>query len=237
LTERYFLSGRIDVSFLYAGVSIKNMRPTNMDCILLDSGHLEDKKVLLSAVCDGVGSLADGAYASGMAIRLMSGWFNSISSVNRIGLVFRDAVLEINNHIVIESRRNNLETASTLSALLLVEDRFYIVHIGDSRIYSYENETLSILTNDDVSESGKLTACIGKSDGIFLQYSEGLATGKTFLVCSDGLYKRIDNSYMMAALRSWDKKSVDEPLGAMTQYVVNRGETDNISVALVRMER
>ena len=223
------------MKYLMSGVSLQNSRQSNMDSLLLNSRRIAGKNSVLAVVCDGVGSLADGAFASGTAAVMLSEWFNKQASVERIGLIMRDTVLEINFRIVAQARERDLNTASTLSALLLVEDDYFIVHIGDSRIYSYGDGGMSVHTGDDVSESGKLLGYIGKRDEIFLQYSEGAATGKTFLVCSDGLYKRMDENFMATVMRNWSKRSVKEPIESLPQYVIKRGEQDNITLAIVKI--
>lgn len=208
-----------------------------MDSLLLKCGLIGGNNTLLAVVCDGVGSLEDGAFASGIAVRMLNEWFNETKAVERIGLIMRDTILGINARIISLARQKNMKTASTLSALLLIESNYYITHIGDSRIYSYENETLSILTNDDVSETGKLTACIGRTENIYLQYSEGRSIDKTFLVCSDGLYKRMNIDFMIENMKTWNKRSLNYPLEALPQYVIGCGEHDNISLALVKIKR
>lgn len=224
------------MNYLYNGISLQNKRQSNMDSLLLKSGRISDKDALLVVVCDGVGSLRDGAFASGTAVRMLSEWFGRETNTDRIGLRMRDAILEINAYIMLEAKRKKMNTASTLSALLLIKDVYYIAHVGDSRIYSYEGDLLSVLTNDDVSESGKLTACIGQTENIVLQYSEGLAAGKIFLLCSDGLYKRMDPNFIVTKMKIENKRSLKESVEALTQYVINIGERDNISLALVKIE-
>ena len=207
-----------------------------MDSLLLKNGLINKENAILAVVCDGVGSLADGYLASGMAARMLSDWFAGVSTTEQIGLRMRDAVRAINSYIVSKAKQNDKETASTLSALLLIENNYYIVHIGDSRIYSCEDGVLTTLTSDDVSETGKLTACIGRNEEIFLQYYEGSATGKTFFVCSDGLYKRMDVDFLTAKLKTWSRKSLNEPIETLPQFVIERGEQDNISLAIVKKE-
>lgn len=224
------------MNYLFSGKSLRNQRPINMDSLLLKSGLISGKKALLAVVCDGVGSLADGAFASKRAVQMLSGWFNKADTSDRIGLALRDAIIAINSHIIKEIGKANIRAASTLSALLLIDRYYYIAHIGDSRIYSYQDGILSILTSDDVSEMGKLTACIGQTENIFLQYYEGEARGKTFLICSDGLYKRMDTGFMRAKIKTWDKCSAEEVIKNLTQYVIEQGEQDNISIALLKTE-
>jgi len=205
-----------------------------MDSLLLKSRNIAGESAVLAVVCDGVGSLADGAFASGAAVVMLGQWFDELETTLRIGLTIRDKVLDINSRIVEEARNSELNTASTLSALLLVESDYYIVHIGDSRIYSYDDEGLRRHTGDDVSASGKLTGYIGKNDEIMLQYSEGTAVGKVFLICSDGLYKRMDEGLMALKMKNWNKRTKKEPVDSLPQYVIKQGEQDNITLALVR---
>ena len=206
-----------------------------MDSLLLKYRTIEDKAAMLIVVCDGVGSLTDGAFASGTAVRMLNGWFDQVKCTDRIGLRLRDAVLDIHTQIEAQAKEHGFQTASTLSALLLADGIYYIVHIGDSRIYMYD-ETLSILTKDDISESGKLTAYIGQSDRILLQYSEGCAEGKAFLVCSDGLYKRLTNDFIAEKMQVSNKRMVKAAVKALAHHAIEQGEQDNVSLALIKIE-
>ena len=227
-----------------------------MDSLLLKSGMIQGRNAFLALVCDGVGSMADGSFASGETTRMLSDWFDNAGSAARVGLDMRDAVLRINSYIISRAKESKLDTATTLSAMLFVENSYYITHIGDSRIYCYDadlandlgssdrtvsghiapNQALSLLTNDDVSISGKLTACVGQTDNIFPHYAEGAVNGKTFILCSDGLYKRMDLDVMISTIRNWDRPSLKSAAEILTRYVIERGEPDNITIAMVKKE-
>lgn len=224
------------MSYTFNGISLKNGRNINMDSLLLTSRHINDKDALLTVVCDGVGGLADGAYASGMAVRKLNSWFSEITNTDCMGLRMRDVILDINNNIVSQSKLKNISTGSTLSALLIIGDNYYIAHIGDSRIYCYENGVLSLLTNDNVSITGKLTGCIGRTNNIVLQYFEGKANNKIFLLCTDGLYKRMNMDYMLKKIKKLNKRILRELVKSLANYVIEAGEQDNISLALVKIE-
>ena len=222
------------MKYAFNGVSLQNNRQINMDSLLLKSGRIGNKDAMLAVVCDGVGSLADGSYASGTAVRMLNDWFNGETLTERAGIKIRDTILDINAHLIKEAINNNLDTASTLSALFFVDGYYYIAHIGDSRIYCYSDGLLTILTNDDVSEIGELTAYLGKYNDIFLQCYEGTAPGKIFLVCSDGLYKRMDAGLLTEKMLDWDKRPQDDPVNSLAHYVIGRGEQDNITLALIK---
>lgn len=223
------------MKYLFDGVSLQNGRQSNMDSLLLKSRVIEGRNAVLAVVCDGVGSLAEGGFASGTAAALLRDWFDKLETTARAGLTMRDTILNINAYIVSEAKQNGADTASTLSAVLLVENDFFIVHIGDSRVYSYGDGKLSVHTSDDVTESGRLSGYIGRNAQILLQYSEGTSAGRVFLVCSDGLYKRMDEAFMAAKMQVRDKRSMKEAIKSLPEYVVTRGEQDNITLAIVKV--
>lgn len=105
-----------------------------MDGVLLKRRHIGSEMVYIAVICDGVGSMADGEFASAEAIRLTGEWLDGLSDTRRIELKMLALIKEI-NEAVFASGKKGLKTASTYSALLLCGSRYYIVHAGDSRVY------------------------------------------------------------------------------------------------------
>lgn len=223
------------MSYFFNGISLRNKRHTNMDSLLLTKRNINKKDVFLAAVSDGVGSFVDGAYASGIAVKMLNIWFNKLIDTKHIGLKMRDAVLDINTHIILNTERENINTGSTLSALLITDGIYYIVHVGDSRIYSYENGKLSLLTDDNVTDDGKLTACIGQIKNVTIQYYEGATKNKVFLLCTDGLYKRMDIDFVINRIKKMNKQVLNETVKAFVKHVIEHGEQDNITFALIKI--
>lgn len=225
------------MTFIYEAVSLQNRRKTNMDSLLVCERTIAGSKALLAVVCDGVGSMADGGVASSNAVRLLSGWFNNLSHSERVGLRMRDEVLFINTYIMNLASSQRLNTATTLSALLLFEEQYFIVHSGDSRIYCLsEDRGLVQLTTDDVSATGRLTSYIGHKSNPVLHYTEGKAPAKVFLLCSDGLYKRLNIDLIAPQNNFSNRKSMQRTINVLTNYVIEHGEEDNISIAFVKIE-
>ena len=222
----------------YEGICLKNRREKNMDSLLVTKRMLGNETILLGVVCDGVGSRREGEFASSRAVALLSEWLSRVDTTAGIGLYLREEVLAVNADIVAAAASEKLETASTLSALLLAGDKYYIVHVGDSRIYFCPRgggEPVQ-LTCDDVSPSGKLTACLGHMTNDSLQYGEGPLQNGTFLLCSDGFYRRIDHSLLLTELETTGRKSLKKAAENLTRYVINQGESDNISLAIIKIE-
>lgn len=219
----------------YDGISVQNMRSSNMDGVLLKERSIGGKSVYLAVVCDGVGSMKNGAFASAMATELLSEWFNTVNERESLGIRMLNAVSEINRIIMEEAEKKGLQTASTVSALLVDEGCYYIVHAGDSRIYGFRDGVLRQLTQDH-TRNGRLTACIGKTEDVPLFYDEGSYLGDTFLLCSDGLYKRMEHSRIEKSLAGIKKNGLQRAIKQMVEFVIDQGERDNISLAILMKE-
>lgn len=221
------------MSWLYDGVSVRNKRERNMDSLLLKSRVLQGKELCMAAVCDGVGGLADGAYAASSTVMMLSNWFENLENAGQLGPRLRDYIESVNFAVMTQARARQLQTACTLSCLLLWEGRYAVTHVGDSRIYTMEGDALRLLTKDQIQE-GRLTASVGRGALTDLFYAEGsYAPGQRFLLCSDGLYKRMDMELLARSLRELNRRNLSKTLRQLTEYVVDQGERDNISAALL----
>lgn len=224
-----------DMSVLYHGCSIQNKRSINMDSLLLKERVVDGQSICLAVICDGVGSVHEGAFASSTAIKMMGFWFDGIQSLECLGLQLRNCVLDINESIVQKAQQRKICTASTLSALLVGNGHYYIANVGDSRIYGVNGCQLTQLTQDQTS-NGKLTSWIGRPNHIDVFYNEGICGAERFLVCSDGLYKKMEHTYLQRTLAHTGRKNIGKSIDQMVQYVIDQGETDNISAAIVLCE-
>ncbi|WP_195986091.1 PP2C family serine/threonine-protein phosphatase [Clostridium sp. D33t1_170424_F3] len=218
------------------GLSLQNARPSNMDSIFWKEQRLPEGPLLLAVVCDGVGSTRDGAFASRYATGALAAWLEETDS-SRLGLSLRDRVLGINREVISAARDGRLDAATTLSALLITKGRYVLVHVGDSRIYQCDGAELRQLTRDDLSGAGRLTACIGRWDPLTVQYEEGEADGKSFLLCTDGLYKRIEKEDLQREMEQNQGKRAERVLGRLARRAVDLGETDNISAILLQSRK
>lgn len=223
-------------TYHYDGICIQNTRKSNMDSLLLKKRIISGNEVCLAAVCDGVGSLEGGAVASSLAIQMLIEWLNRAENTERIGLALIDVVQKINEAVVQESNEKGIRTASTLSALLLTGGRYYTAQVGDSRIYSCSSIGLTQLTEDQVI-NGKLAVYLGKPGKIPVLYGEGDLSKKKFLLCSDGLYKKLDVECIGKHCAQTNKKNISKILEKLVQAAIENGELDNISAAIVVYER
>ena len=227
----------METIYYYEGISVQNRRSVNMDSLLLKERVIQGTRVCLAVVCDGVGSLEDGAYAAASAVQMLGNWFENLEENTQLGPQLYDYVRNINLAVLTKSDRKRMRTACTLSCLLLCDGQYYIVHVGDSRIYSSWDSGVQQLTQDQ-TRGGKLTSAIGYKKEINILYVEGYCREKQkFLLCSDGLYKRMQPELLAEAFEKANRWNLKKALWQLADYVIERGEGDNISAALLIYEK
>ena len=218
---------------VYDGISLTNGRAVNMDSLLLKSRTVAGTEVCLAAVCDGVGSLADGALSAQWAVQMLYNWLENLEDAEELGARLRDYVQTMNLAIRTKAQKQQAETACTLSCLLLWRQWYCLAHVGDSRIYLWEQGALRQLTQDQ-ARRGRLTQAMGHREHVTVFFQQGEQRGEQrFLLCSDGLYKRMEPETLGACMARMNRRSLQKALRQLTEHVISQGERDNISAALL----
>ena len=218
---------------VYDGISLTNGRAVNMDSLLLKSRTVAGTEVCLAAVCDGVGSLADGALSAQWAVQMLYNWLENLEDAEELGARLRDYVQTMNLAIRTKAQKQQAETACTLSCLLLWRQWYCLAHVGDSRIYLWEQGALRQLTQDQ-ARRGRLTQAMGHREHVTVFFQQGEQRGEQrCLLCSDGLYKRMEPETLGACMARLNRRSLQKALRQLTEHVISQGERDNISAALL----
>lgn len=218
---------------VYDGISLTNGRAVNMDSLLLKSRTVAGTEVCLAAVCDGVGSLADGALSAQWAVQMLYNWLENLEDAEELGARLRDYVQTMNLAIRTKAQKQQAETACTLSCLLLWRQWYCLAHVGDSRIYLWEQGALRQLTQDQ-ARRGRLTQAMGHREHVTVFFQQGEQRGEQrFLLCSDGLYKRMEPETLGACMARLNRRSLQKAQRQLTEHVISQGERDNISAALL----
>lgn len=222
--------------WVFDGLSCQNKRSSNMDRLMVGMRRIENRQVLLAVVCDGVGSAVDGEKAANMTVQMLADWFDAIETVSRIGLELMGRVRIISDYIAQIMNGTERRAATTVSALLLLDEYYYLVHAGDSRVYVFDGGRARQLTTDQ-AENGKLTQYVGQSEPLLPQYEEGALGGGVILLCTDGVFKRIAPDELADLLKKVKPKSIRKTMENVIDLAVRRGESDNITLAIVMKER
>lgn len=240
-------------------------KETNQDSLAIKVVNTKEGNVAFAIVCDGMGGLAKGEVASKEVIMAFCDWFdNTLVDSIQNGTFEEDALVKQWDEIVqVQNRRlgtygaeNNLQLGTTVSAILLYKDQYYIVHVGDSRIYELTSVSRQ-LTNDqtliarEIAE-GRLTPeqakvdprrsvllqCVGASPVVEPEFTKGAITrNAVYMLCSDGFRHVITSEEMIEKIGpavATDEEKMKYGAIYLTELVKNRGERDNITVAMLR---
>jgi protein phosphatase len=213
-------------------------------------------------VCDGMGGHVGGAKASSLAVESILTRLNA-ERYDDPQMALNDALQFANMQILGFAAENpEYQGMGTTACIVLVqEDKAYIAHVGDSRIYLYlgKEKELHRITKDHsyvqtLVDAGQITDeeaehhpnknRILKALGVTpdLQPSFGTVkpkNGDIFLICTDGLCGMIPDSTIERVLKQ--KNSLEER-GEMLIQLAMQGETvqpggqDNCTLELIPID-
>ena len=144
--------------------------------------------------------------------------------------------------------------ATTLTLLLSVWPRAYLLQVGDSRCYLLRNGELTQITRDQTMAQEMVDLGIMKPEQVAGTRLEHTLTssiggshtqpsvtrfdmnwGHVVLLCSDGLTRHVSDDRIREVLRSMT--SARQACEALLQEALDGGGTDNITVVVARAVR
>lgn len=208
----------------------------------------------LFLVCDGMGGHARGDIASRLAVETIRQYFQSLTNpvstpmAQVIASSIEKAQKAIMDHV--SQNPDNAGMGTTIVLLLIQGEQYWYAHVGDSRIYLKQGQSIVQLTKDhsrvqEMVDSGILTVeqarehpnknVISRALGSEhhqpdISGPHPLHSSDTFLMCSDGLSGYFRDEELKSEL-------FNEPQVAC-QNLVNiakqRGGEDNITIQVIR---
>lgn len=256
------------MNFLVAAHSDVGIRKsTNQDSALIKIADTDYGKVALAVICDGMGGLAKGELASATMIRVFSKWFQEefprmlYRGVNPEELKSQWEILifDANDKLSQYGDANRARLGTTVVALLIVDDLYYVINVGDSRAYLLDGG-IHRITKDQTyvqreMDMGRMTyeeslrdpkrnvllQCVGASPYIEPDFYLGKVPDQAvFLLCSDG-FRHVVTEEEIYQNMCPQAMNVE---GAMIEAAVRlvelnkyRREDDNISVAIIKASK
>ncbi len=229
---------------------------------VLAVGALEHRSVGLFVVADGMGGHLHGEIASQAAIEAFTRhvWNHLLAHLHwSVHSTPPTEIYPVLHYAVAHAQDEVLEKApgggTTLTAVLALDKRLFVTHIGDSRAYLYNplTQELRLLTQDHtwvhrLEELGELSAeeaarhphrnVLYKSLGQGSDSSaeadislERWAPGMMLLLCSDGLWDVVPDEAIQEVL-AW-ASTPSAAAQRLVQMANDAGGPDNISVVVV----
>jgi len=245
----------------YASSSHIGTRECQQDFVETGTGA---EGIVFGVLCDGMGGLDDGEYASRTAAQAMA---SAIAEMEPNCDIHAYLVLQVEriNRLIFELPSDDSQrgaVGTTLVAVVITGSDLYWLSVGDSRIYIIRRkEILSVTRDHSYSleleaqvKQGRITAEEAASnpnrdalisylgvDVLTLIDSNrnpfSLEPGDTVLLCSDGLFRSLDESEIVEVLERHSEDIV-ECARVLPLYAFDKakGGQDNTTVILFRYQ-
>lgn len=230
-----------------------------------DKGLLQEWENRIAAViCDGMGGLSGGEIASEQAANRFIEDLEGIDWNEEFPHFFQKEMNRLDEGVVNlkDVQGEPLRAGTTLAAVMVEDDRFWYISVGDSRIYHLRGDELRCLTTDHnyqlilkeylqegyISEeefqreivkpkAQALISYLGMGKEKRMDYCEEplvLEKGDKLILCSDGLYKTLYEKQIQAIAQE-ECEDAKQTAERLLQVAVRcaAGDQDNTTVIVI----
>ncbi len=214
---------------------------------------LKKNRGILTVIADGMGGHASGEVASKMAVELISEFYYQ-NAESPADFALKSAVERAATEIYLASQKDEklFGMGTTLIALVLLENRAFSAHVGDSRLYLLRGREMRLLTMDhsqvmelvkegiisleqawDHDDKNIILRAVGTQPNVEAEISDFFATeiGDEFLVCSDGLNDMLTDAEIADIWN--DAKNIHEACENLINAAKEQGGHDNVTVGII----
>lgn len=191
------------------------------------------------AIFDGVGGISGGEYASGYAASQM--W----NYPQQNGIQMLNPYLQG----ISATLRSHNGCATTASGLVIVQDHFYLFHVGNTRIWKYSGTYLEQITTDqtfieeanhplsqtEIEKYGSIiTGCLGgntpmNSARIYIDdITDQISGCESIMFTCDGIHDYVDSYDIEQIIRNGSS------LGEVVRKARENGSEDDCSILLLQ---
>lgn len=219
-------------------------RPRNEDfvgAVTPEATELKHKG-LLAALADGVGGHANGREAAENTVRSLLIDYYATPDTWSVQHSLNTVILSINRWLVSLSQksRETAGMATTLSALVVRGSRYYLAHVGDTRIYRLRDGEFIRLTQDHTWDHPELNNVLKRAVGLdahlSVDYSDGdLQVGDVFMLVCDGVWHTLGDTRMQEILEA--NTTPEDAACDLAMTAVKRGAQDNCTALVLRIDQ
>ena len=231
---------------------VGRVRKENEDHI----GYAQTRNGHVFVVCDGMGGHVGGKEASSTAVQAVIEFFSN-HIITNIPDGIRKAILYANKKVYEKAQKTPglRGMGTTITIVVIKEDKVYIGHVGDSRIYLFSDNKLyhltkdhsyvqelfnrGIITNEEMqhhARKNEITRALGLKSDVEPDVPDApllLKNGDTILMCSDGLSDMVNDKQIQEILATIP--NVKEAGKILLNTALNNGGKDNISLQMIRI--
>ena len=248
-----------------AATDVGTTKSVNQDSLSIRVGQCKGKKIALAILCDGMGGLQKGEIASSMTTQRFIDWSDNrmpdiICDDNVWQLVeddWKKMLEDTNEELYQHGQDNHVNLGTTITGVLIVDNEYMAVNVGDSRTYMLENGIVQITEDQSLMarevKLGRLTEeqaaidprrnvllqCVGATPNIEIEFYKGeVKSGQSFLVCSDGLRHMVSSEELNSLLNPsilQTETDINNALNYVIKLNMDRNETDNITAGYIKV--
>lgn len=228
----------------------------NQDSVVLLQVLTARGRVLMAAVCDGMGGLDRGEWASGYVTGRLQEWFyesllRAVQKKKPWWVIRRSLdrlVYHMQETLCLHGKREAIRLGTTMTVLVLWEKTYLLWNLGDSRAYRLYGKDrgragktcAECMTKDHACGENRLTKCVGSFDYERPDFRMGvLEVGQAVLLCSDGFRRRVTELELSQVLQPGqitEEEQAARRLREIGDACIRRGERDNLSAVYVKFE-
>ena len=247
-----------------ASTDVGIVKKTNQDSYLVKRLNTPIGEVVFAVLCDGMGGLQKGEVASATIVKAFEHWAverlpkcaQTAIQDSDIRRDWLDLVNTYNEKIKLYGQQLGVSLGTTVTAILLTPNRYFILNVGDTRAYEI-SDSVRLLTKDQTVvarevEQGLLTEaearrdkrrsvllqCIGASKVVYPDLFFGeTKLNAVYLLCSDGFRHEITVEELSAYLTPdmmTDSLVLKRQIDSLIELNKQRMERDNLTALTVR---
>lgn len=243
--------------------SVIGKRKEQQDTVLADDEYVYyERGKAIATLCDGMGGLSGGKLASSTCASILNNAFHDIGDTEDISLFYRKIIQKLDKEVRILRDDNGkvLNSGTTLISVAVNDGKLYWISVGDSRIYLIRKGRILCITHDhnysmllkqkvlkgqitkeeaeNDPQKDALISYIGMGGVKYIDINTKpfvLADGDCLLLCSDGLYRTVDENEMLRIINS-SKNDMRQAASSLTECAIgkNKKGQDNTSVITIQ---
>ncbi len=238
----------------------------NYDSFYVSSAETPAGPVAFGIVCDGLDGLQDGDVASSSVTRTFKEWYHNRLPIllqktfdaEKLMKDWNQVVQNQNKLIQAYSRKNSLVMGTSLTAILVCQKNYYVIHVGDTRAYRIGRKAVR-MTNDHTMSAEEvrkgtiteeqektdrrrniLLQSVGVSSIIKPEFCYGtVAENTVFLLCSNSFFRQANEKglwHYFEPEKMKTKKEMESALWRTTFMIKMQKEKDSITGVLIKVE-
>ncbi|ANQ84457.1 putative serine/threonine protein kinase [Azoarcus olearius] len=202
--------------------------------------ELMDKGILL-AVADGLGGHENGREAAERTVRGLLADYYATPATWSVNSSLERVIQSLNQWVLSQARkyRQTAGMATTLSAMVARGTRYYLAHVGDTRIYRLRGGGLEQLTTDHTWAHPELDSVLSRAVGLdsklSVDFADGdLMVGDVYALMSDGVWATLGDERIRKILE--DETDPEAAAAALAMAATRAGSPDNCTALVMKVD-